>query len=234
MTTSDINILYMATNTINGKRYIGVTSRSLKERILQHKLKPKNRRQTVLSRAADKYGWENIKFEIVATFPTYKEALDAEREWIGRESPEYNQTDGGEGVVGFKYSPELLVKRGLRPSPLKGKPRPKEVIEKMRSKLSGRKMNLSPENRKLRSEQATAMGKANMGRTASPHQREVASKMCSETKRKPVVCKDDELEFVSIVSAAKYYGIDFRAISDVARGRIKRTKGKAFAFLEEA
>jgi len=58
-----VAIIYKITNKINGKFYIGKTVSSLEKRISSHK---KDRRNiTPLTRAIDKYGWENFDVEVL-------------------------------------------------------------------------------------------------------------------------------------------------------------------------
>lgn len=54
-------IIYKITNTQNNKVYIGQTRRTLHERKLDHKYKPKG----VLGKAFKKYGMDSFKFEMV-------------------------------------------------------------------------------------------------------------------------------------------------------------------------
>jgi len=58
-----MSIIYKITNKINGKFYIGKTVTSLEKRMSSHK---KDRRNiTPLTRAIDKYGWENFDVEVL-------------------------------------------------------------------------------------------------------------------------------------------------------------------------
>lgn len=56
-------IIYLLTNKITGKQYIGQTIRSIKRRISQH-LKNKS---TYISNSLNKYGVDNFKIEIIDT-----------------------------------------------------------------------------------------------------------------------------------------------------------------------
>ena len=96
----------------NNKKYIGITS-----------LKPKYRwsdgkgykKQKLMYRAILKYGWENIKHEILYTNLSETEAKKKEIELIEKyksndENYGYNQTLGGDGTLGFKLSQEIKEK----------------------------------------------------------------------------------------------------------------------------
>ena len=69
-----------------------------------------------ISRAIRKHGADSFTHFVVEEWPTETEALDAEREliaylrWLGASL--YNATDGGEGFVGLKRTPEHCHKIG--------------------------------------------------------------------------------------------------------------------------
>lgn len=60
--------IYMITNLLNNKKYIGITCRkNIKQRWVEHKSKARKNKQYVslINRAIKKYGEENFKFEII-------------------------------------------------------------------------------------------------------------------------------------------------------------------------
>jgi len=104
-------IIYKAISPSN-KIYFGKTSRTLNERIKEHKQKS-NYEKFHFSHAIKKYGIDKFSWEIIETYQ--KESLEElqkilnEREkfWIKREKTYlreygYNMTDGGEGTAGLK------------------------------------------------------------------------------------------------------------------------------------
>jgi len=92
--------VYLVSNKINGKIYIGYTSNP-HIRWLQHK-NPNHKYSggNLLKKAIKKYGTGNFKFEILETFAIKNDALDAEVFWISYlkslGAQLYNLTDGGE------------------------------------------------------------------------------------------------------------------------------------------
>ena len=94
--------IYMATNTVNGKRYVGITKRGLAARKKRH-LYLARKGDDGCSRLYDairKYGEDSFVWQSIATADTEKEAFRIERaliKKIRRFSEEYNITDGGEG-----------------------------------------------------------------------------------------------------------------------------------------
>ena len=116
--------------TPNGKSYIGITSKKPRKRWLNGKgYNPK----FPFGKAIEKYGWENIKHEILDTNLTEYEAKCLEeyyifsyRTYVGfSDCNGYNCTLGGDGQVGFKFD-ESTIKRMSEAT--KGKPSPRKGV----------------------------------------------------------------------------------------------------------
>jgi hypothetical protein len=98
----------------NGKRYIGITSKSPKAR-WENGAGYDKERQPVIYNAIQKYGWNNIEHNILFVDLTEEEAKIKEKELIKQyhtyiydEKPMgYNMTLGGEGTLGHKGSEKL-------------------------------------------------------------------------------------------------------------------------------
>lgn len=92
--------IYKATNLINGKVYIGQTSRPIHFRIAEHLYK-----KNLLGKALIKFGKINFKFETIDHAHSKKEANQKEIFWISfyncRVPNGYNIAEGGEGVKGL-------------------------------------------------------------------------------------------------------------------------------------
>lgn len=85
-------MIYLVTNTINGKRYIGKTAVSIKKRWYQHCKNAEYGKDTHLYKAIRKYGKEAFTVEFLA------DGLDDEEiKMIETHQPEYNMTKGGDG-----------------------------------------------------------------------------------------------------------------------------------------
>lgn len=141
----------------SGKVYIGITS--------QYNVKRRWFRGSgyagcpIFKNAIDKYGWDNIKHQILFKNLTEERAKDLEKSLIRHYKNlgiSYNITDGGDGTLGKPCSEELKKKlsrerKGITPwiavkeaiKANKGKktgPRDKAVVEKIRaSRLSNGK-----------------------------------------------------------------------------------------------
>lgn len=96
---SDMKV-YVITNKINNKKYVGQTIRSLDDRLKRHFNDAKNGDDLYFHRAILKYGNENFFIEELDTADTQKELNKKEIYWIGKldtYNNGYNSTLGGEG-----------------------------------------------------------------------------------------------------------------------------------------
>lgn len=105
-------IVYLATNRVNGKRYVGVSSKPLNWRRGQHEydaLKgPAGCR--LFHRAIKKYGPEAFEWSVIFSASSYEDALSAEVRLIAELRPEYNLTTGGTGCPGLVHTPEMRAR----------------------------------------------------------------------------------------------------------------------------
>lgn len=86
--------IYKIQNAIDGKFYIGKTTKSLEERFRKHLYNHADG-QTYLYKAMRKHGIENFNISLIEEV---EEDLDSrEKHWIAELSPSYNMTIGGEG-----------------------------------------------------------------------------------------------------------------------------------------
>jgi len=95
--------IYLITNTVNGKKYIGATKISVSTRWSQHRSSAKRGSQYALHQAIHKYGKEAFSVKTLETVVgTYAELMAAEIRAISVHatiSPAgYNLTSGGEGI----------------------------------------------------------------------------------------------------------------------------------------
>ena len=111
--------VYCHTNKINGKKYIGITSKKPDYRWNSGK---GYSTQTVFARAIEKYGWENFDHTILETdIDTLEEANQKEKyyislyhTWLGdKNCCGYNKTPGGDSRLGKTYSEEGKLKLSL-------------------------------------------------------------------------------------------------------------------------
>lgn len=143
---------YVVTCTPSGKRYIGITRRTVAERWSQHVSNALcGRHKTALTSAIVKYGPLSFVVEPLCCSRSWEDLCEVEAILIKQEgtlSPGgYNLTFGGEGIVGYTYPREIVSRiaakhRGVKRSPAS--------IEKSAAFHRGRKR--SDEHRKRVSE----------------------------------------------------------------------------------
>lgn len=131
--------IYLITNKINGKVYIGQTSQTLRDRWTQHCDPTSNCRH--LRSAISKYGRDSFSMERLGRVDTQEEATNLEDIWIilldsrNREYG-YNISKAGPGAKGYTHSEEgkAAIGRAHR-----GKIISEETREKLRQANLGKK-----------------------------------------------------------------------------------------------
>lgn len=88
-------ICYMITNKINGKRYIGITKRSLRVRWTGHIAGARHGNKVIFANAIRKYGAENFECRVVYEATSMQELFAVEKGLIAQYAPEYNMDSGG-------------------------------------------------------------------------------------------------------------------------------------------
>lgn len=208
--------LYVHTNLINNKKYIGITSQVPEKRWLGGYGYDRRLR---FGRAIKKYGWNSFKHEILYCGLNEEEANRLERELIKEWKTQdpaygYNMTDGGGGVSGFVITEETRrkmseAKRGAN-HPNFGK-------------------HLSPETKRKIGEVHKG-NKYSLGLVRSPETRQ---KM-SEGKMKPVAAYLDDGTLVktyrSALDAGEELGINRKNISLCCKGARKHAGGYCWRF----
>lgn len=109
-------VIYMVTNNINSKKYIGQTTNTLSHRKKQHKYDAKSRRRdSYFYNAINKYGWDNFSWEVIWEGIDILEDLELldrmERRFMNEYKPEYNLRAGGQN--GYRHSEETKEKMRL-------------------------------------------------------------------------------------------------------------------------
>ena len=145
----DIGIIYIMTNKLSGKKYVGKTTKSFNLRLNGHvcesrKSKPKH----YIHRSIKKHGI--INFEMAIKYYPIEILDEKEKEYIKKlktRFPDgYNLTDGGDGVSGLEYTKEIREKMSESHMGNKGfwenKKRSDKTKEKIRKSLTGKKHSL--------------------------------------------------------------------------------------------
>lgn len=209
------SVIYVAVNALNGKRYIGVTSRGARKRMQEHfrnagyKTKDGKWLQNgAFYRAIRKYGKAVFVVAILERCASYEEALKREVAWIARSRPEYNSTFGGDGYRGISPEGRARHLAAVRGNTWR---RGKTHTEEVRLLLRDHAIR-NFDKFKL----YTAMG--------------------PKASSKPVACLDDGKQFESASAAARNYGVAQSALVELCLGkRGRRTVGSLrFAYAEVA
>ena len=91
-------IVYQATNKKNGKRYVGVTGRTLPRRRHEHvRDAVAGKGNGAFAHAIRKHGKDVFEWHVLSEFTTAREAVAEECRLIRETAPEYNSTFGGHG-----------------------------------------------------------------------------------------------------------------------------------------
>ena len=109
---------YLISCLTSGRRYVGVTGRTLRQRWNEH-VYDSSRRETALARAIAKHGRHSFTIEAICSFRTWSDACAAEDgliQQLGTMAPNgYNVMPGGKGRgVGFKPSADSVERSAAK------------------------------------------------------------------------------------------------------------------------
>lgn len=189
--------IYLRTNKINGKQYVGQTT-NIKQR-QNAWLYKKIYAGEAINNAREKYGTDNFTFQILRECKTINELNDWEKYYIDKlntTSPNgYNLTDGGEGRLHSKISEETRQKMSVAHSGERnimfGRTHTKEARYKIRNSRLGKKGHIQTEETKKKiSETHKGNKNPNFGKPLSDETKAKLSaslkgrKTSEETRRK--------------------------------------------------
>lgn len=197
--------------TPNGKSYVGITSKPVEERWLKG---GRGYKKMTFWRAIEKYGWDNIKHEILLEGLSKEEAEKIERELIA----EYHLTDRR-----FGYNNDNGGKCvGRLTEESKQKIRDKKKGVKLEGAAYQRicEMNRSPEHRE-------AAKQANYRKLGIPPNAKSRRERTEENKanRKRYVCCETGEVFETAEDASRATGASASGIRDVCKKRYATTGG---------
>lgn len=133
-------IVYMVTNQVNGKEYIGQTVQGLEKRKYRHMSDAKARRDSIYFHSAlRKYGPDNFDWEVLHECDNIEDLNKLEIYYIGYYDTfenGYNLTFGGRGSVGYIPSAETRLKLSVVN---KGRKHSEESKKKMSESAKGKK-----------------------------------------------------------------------------------------------
>uniref|UniRef100_A0A6C0AJM1 GIY-YIG domain-containing protein n=1 Tax=viral metagenome TaxID=1070528 RepID=A0A6C0AJM1_9ZZZZ len=169
-------VIYKITNTINSKKYYGQTTQLLK-RWSRHRANARNNVDGPLYNAIRLYGLDNFKFEVVCSCDTLAELNEMEEKNISDDntcSPNgYNIQKGGNK---HEHSEETCEKIRKKLTGRKLQPLSQERKEKIRNALIGHKVSdetkikLREASLNMSDETREKMRQAKLGKKQSPEQ----------------------------------------------------------------
>lgn len=208
-------IVYKATNKINGKVYIGITTHSLEHRKKIH-IRDSKRIDTYFYRTIRKYGKDNFTWEVIDRAESKEELSELEKYYIklydsfDNKEKGYNTTSGGYDSWELTEEEE----RHNRSERVKGKNNPMYGIE---SPMKGKKFT---------KEHKEKISKALKG-SYRPH---VIGG--NNPSAKQVINLDTGEIFETLSEASKKYNISRQMIGKVCNGHNETAKGYRRAFIE--
>ena len=171
--------IYLVTNTINGKQYVGYTI-DLEKRLSSHKSADTD---THFYRAIRKYGWENFDVDVIFEHDDEKWTLAVMEPhfiaWYDTYHNGYNLTEGGEGALGRCVSEDTRSRIG---DALRGKRKSDAHRKKLSDSLKGKpSVNRGKKKPPRTEEHKRKIAEANRGKKRSAESRR---KMSEAAKRR--------------------------------------------------
>lgn len=229
------SIVYLVTNRINGKRYVGITRNKLRIRKAGHKNAMNRGEKTKFLNALRKYGFDNFDFCEIYQCDTFCEAKVKEQEYIALHKPEYNTTLGGDGVLGYRPTLEARLARSRNMQgmqPFLGKRHTEETKALISEKKKQRPTRYWAGKR--RSAECKAKISASLrGRALS-----AAAIKGNQNRGTPVLCVQDGLAFPTARAAARHYHITVQSViyycnkNGIRESSARRGTGKSFVYAE--
>lgn len=244
-------VIYVATNTVNGDQYVGLTRIGVAIRWSQHCTNARNPK-TYFHRAIAKYGASAFAVSEYASALDLTHLADLERAVIIQLAPAYNQTCGGEVTFGRKYDDK--TKERIRQKNI-GRTWNSEQKARM-SQIKQANYQDNPDLRRLSSERLrntrsqwenkriAAVTKSAKERIWSEEARKKLSASCmgrtydadviakmSESKKRKVRCDTTGNVYSCRVAAAEACGVSPQSVFRVCNGKYPSVKGLKFSYV---
>jgi len=204
--------LYLVTNLVTGKTYVGVTNHvNLARRMSEHfYAAKKNVLNGAFHRAIRKYSRDCFSIKMLAVYASREAAYAAEVEYIKAHKPEYNSTIGGDGARGHMST--------------------KKVVDTNRAIHSGNKYRLGKKHSNETKLLLSELGQKNIDNF------KLYAKMGPKSLSKKVMCLDDGEIYESASEASRKYGVAKSAMIELCLGKRGRQTvgGMRFQYVEAA
>lgn len=184
--------IYLVTNSVNGKRYVGQTVKAPETRFWEHRHAAEKGEGYLLHTAIRKYGVEAFRFQVIETCDSRARANDLERRWIRlcdsrSRNRGYNITSGGDGLPDLPRTPEHCARIS---EALKGRKPTQHAIETSRRVHTGNKYNLG---RPMTEYTKQRLLESNLGRARSKEERKRQSEAMTGRVRSEEHCRNISL-----------------------------------------
>ena len=238
-------VIYMITNNLNNKKYIGQTIRGFFERYNEYKSDLNNKSKSnniYLYNSFVKYGFENFKFEIIDTAKSIDELNEKEIQYIKK----YNTTNREFGYnlhEGGRNSPLSMETREKMSINRKGKPKDENWIKKAISPAGSEEAKKygkpkTEEEKKYLSENSPKywQGKKRDEETVKKMSQSKKLAGIKPPNTKKMVMIDSDGNLVKIYESAKDCSFDsgysYDQIYDRLRGKYENNLNHKFYYLE--
>lgn len=219
-------LLYKHVNKINGKVYVGITSRSAEERWGNEGSKYKS--SPYFYSAIKKYGWNNFEHIIMEENLTKEEASRKEQYYIKEYNAMnrnfgYNETSGGETPT-----MSLAARKKLSES-MKGNQNGKGVIftEERKQKIS-KALKGKPFSEERKKKMSEAAKKRHV--PCSEEKKKILSE--AYPNKKQVYCLETDTVYSSIHECSRQTGVPATLICRVCKGKQKTSRGFHFSYYD--
>ena len=227
---------------MNGKVYIGQTSKSLEERAQADGRNYRECRR--FYNAIQKYSWEAFVPEILETVQTVDEANEREIYYISKfnstdENYGYNLSMGGDNKTMSPESKMIISAKAKNrykdktANPMYGKKHTMHALElQSKKKIGSNNPMCGTAWTEVQRERSGCRGmKLDLSDEQRERLRERGRMIGKTTGLKPVRCVEDNADFPSLIDAATAYGVSKSTLCGHLTGKQKSCCGKHFVYI---
>lgn len=217
--------VYVITNMVNGKQYVGITTRGYKRRFIRHKAEARAGNPKPLYAAMRKHGVENFTAVIVDWATSWDQLCEMEQRYVGQlhtyvdEGCGYNLTRGGEGAPGRILSEDHKVK--IQATKNTWTADEKDRIIQLQRESTKTYWDTAPADVLASRKHNMMIGRREyLNNRTDDEAREIATKIQSTLRKRPPkrkTCIIDGVEYFSISEASRALNVPV----DTIRNRIR-------------
>lgn len=196
-----MGVVYLATNLVNGKRYVGKSVKSLQKRKMTHEASARAGSNQYFHKALRKYGSDAFEWRVLMVEDNSEDLYVSEQICIRLMKTRglfgYNLTDGGPGNLGYKVSE--VSKQKMRESKRRflDSPAGKERVRRHVVFMTGRVQSDEEKEKRVQSRKGyrhsletrakmswSALGRLGGGMKGKHHSQEAKDKISRANKRR--------------------------------------------------